>query len=176
VNRLFADLDHLSFETTSALNFEPALISIHSQRLGELLDRCLSIRKDIRELEVLEVKSATDYDLFVETSKIDERIDVLQLQTASKIEEQKGLHNASSAFAEAVTLEKGLSEIARGRDVALGEDLKTSNDLKGLIETRWRILRKYQETYHARYTESGNAHNFGERATHLLQLLTVPAG
>jgi hypothetical protein len=122
---------------------------------------------------VLEVKAATDYDLFSNTSKIDEEMDVLRLQTDSKAKEQLGFQNAAAAFANAVTLEKGLSEIAHGRDGALDEDLKTSNELKRLIETRWRSLRKYQNDYHARHTAPGNAHNYGQRAELLLQVLTV---
>jgi hypothetical protein len=166
-------MDDISFKTTSALNFEPTLIARHSQRLGELTDRCLNIRKDIRELEVLAVKAATDYELFNNTSKIDEQMDVLRLQTDSKTKEQVGFQNAAAAFVNAVTLEKGLSEIAKGRDGALGADLMTSNELKSLIGTRWRDLRAYQDAYNARYTEPGNAHNYGERAGLLLQALTV---
>jgi hypothetical protein len=122
---------------------------------------------------VLEVKAATDYDLFSNTSKIDEEMDVLRLQTDSKAKEQLGFQNAAAAFANAVTLEKGLSEIAHGRDGALDEDLKTSNELKRLIATRWGSLRKYQDAYHARHKDPGNAHNYGERAELLLQVLTV---
>jgi hypothetical protein len=173
VHALFTTLDDMSFRTTGALKFEPLLIARHSQRLGELLDRCLNIRKDIRELEVLEVKAATDYDLFNATSKIDEQMDVLRLQAESKSKDQEGFHKAAAAFSNMVTLEKGLSEIAQGRDAALADDLKTSDKLKSLIETRWQSLREYQDAYHARHKKSGNAHNYGERAELLLQVLTV---
>ncbi len=173
VNELCVKLKKNAFETTSALNFEPALIARHSQRLGELLDRCLNIRKDLRELEVLEVKAATDYDLFIKTSEMDEQIDVLRLQTDSKAKEQVGWQKAAASFTNTVTLEKGISEMAQGRDAALGADLTTSVNLKNLIETRWQRLRDYQDAYHARHAEPGNAHNYEERAKLLLQVLTV---
>jgi hypothetical protein len=174
VSEVFTKLDKVTFKTTNAQKFEPVLITRHSQRLAELLDRCLSLRKDVRELEVLEVKAATDYDLFNSTSKIDEQTEILRLQVDSKSSEQKGFQAASTAFKKSTTtLENGLSEISDGRDAALGADLKTSGDLQGLIETRWKNLRDYQDAYHARYTEPGNAHNYGERATLLLEVLNV---
>jgi hypothetical protein len=173
MHAIFTQLDAISFKTTSELNFEPALIARHSQRLGELVDRCLTIRKDIRELEVLAFKAGKDYELFQSTSPIDEQMDVFRLQVDSKAKEQTGFQNAAAAFSNAVTLEKGLSEIAQGRDAALGEDLKTSDKLKGLIETRWQRLHEYQDAYRAASCAPGNALNYGERACLLLQVLNV---
>jgi hypothetical protein len=173
VNATFTQLDDIVFTTTGALNFEPLLIAEHSKRLGELLDRCLNIRNDVRELEVLDYKAGTDYDLFINTSKIDEQMDVLRLQINSKAAQQIGFRNAAGAFAKAVTLEKGLSEIAQGLDAALDEDLTSSGELELLIATRWQRLREYQELYHSRHEEDGNAHNYGQRAEFLLGVLNV---
>ncbi|TBD01835.1 hypothetical protein ELH24_21775 [Rhizobium ruizarguesonis] len=170
---LFIQLDDITFTTTGSLTFDPLLIAEHSQRLGELLDRCLSIRKDIRELEVLAVKAATDYKLFVRTSAIDEQMDFLRLQVESKIKEQTGFQNAASAFGKAQPLETGLTEIALGLDASLAEDLTTARKLEPLIRSRWEILRDYQDAYHERHCEPGNAHNYGQRATLLLGVLDV---
>ncbi|OWO89699.1 hypothetical protein B5E41_30120 [Rhizobium esperanzae] len=173
LHELFTQLDDITFTTSGALYFEPLLIADHSTRLAELLDRCLSMRKDVRELEVLAFKAASDYALFINTSAIDERMDILRLQAAFKAEEQKGFRNAVGAFDKTSTLEKGLSEVVQGLDAALGEDLTSSTELKHLIETRWEHVRDYQKAYHDRYCEPGNAHNYGERATTLLGVLKV---
>lgn len=173
LNPIFTELDHKVFRNSGTLSFEPALIARHAQRLGELLDRCLNIRKDIRELEVLDVKAQTDYQLFIATSKIDEELELLRLETASKAQEQTGFHSAAATFSLAASLEKGLSEIAQGRDGALGQEIKTANDMKSLVEKRWQQLRQYQDDYHSRHIAKGNAHNYGERANLLSNVLTV---
>lgn len=173
VHPIFMELHRWSFKADAAHEFEPLLIARHAQRLGELIDRCLAIRKDIRELEVLEVKAATDYDLFNSTSTLDEQMEILRLQMASKASEQAGFEKAAAAFDRASTLEKGLTEIAKGRDAALEKDLKNSGDIRDLITKRWKSLRAYQDAYHARHTEPGNAHFYGERAKLLLEVLTV---
>jgi hypothetical protein len=103
---------------------------LHAQRLSELLDRCLSIRKDIRELEVWAVKAETDYKLFQDTSAIDEQNEYLRLQIDSKTAEQKGFQDATSTFSNTATLEKGLSSIAGGRSGALTADLTAASQLK----------------------------------------------
>lgn len=173
LHEIFGRLDHISFKANTDVDFEPTLIARHGQRLGELVDRCLSIRKDVRDLEVLAVKAATDYELFLATSKIDEEMEILRLLVDSKAREKSGFENAAAAFNEATTLEKGLAEVAQGRNAALDEDIKTSEELTQHIQQRWQYLRDYQNYYHDLHTERGNAHNYGERATLLLDVLNV---
>jgi hypothetical protein len=175
IHPVFMNLDRITFkrERSAVSAFEPLLIARHAQRMGELIERCLAMRKDVRELEVLEVKAATDYDLFNTTSKLDEQMDLLRLQIPSKVKDQAGFEKAAAAFAHASTLEKGLSEISQGRSDALGNDVKDSGTIRDLIQKRWQSLRKYQDDYHTRHTASGNAHNYGQRAELLLSVLTV---
>jgi hypothetical protein len=170
---IFLELDKISFVPDPTYAFEPLLIARHAQRMGELVDRCLAIRKDILELEILAVKAETDYDLFNSTSALDQQIDTLRLQIQSKTADQVGFENATATFSPNSTLEKGLTAIAQGRDNALGEDITSSGTIQNLTTQRWQSLHAYQDAYHARYTEPGNAHNFGERANLLLQVLTV---
>src|ERR1700730_13210955 len=88
IHEIFTELHRVSFKLDPKQDLEPLLLSRHAQRMGELVDRCLALRKDIRELEVLEVKAATDYDLFKNTSTLDEQIDILRLQMSSKVSDQ----------------------------------------------------------------------------------------
>lgn len=173
VHPIFTECHSVTFVATNPQGFEPLLIARHAQRVSELLDRCLAIRKDIRELEVLEMKAATDYDLFNSTSKLDEQMDILRLQIESKTSDQTGFDRAAVAFGVASALERGLTEIAKGRDAALDDELKNFNTIKDLIAARWKSLRGYQDAYHARYQDPGNAHNYGERATLLLEVMDV---
>ena len=173
VRSVFMNLHLVTFQASTASDFEPLLLDRNAQRLSELVDRCLAIRKDIRELEILEVKAATDYVLFNTTSVLDEQIDILRLQIPSMTNEQAGFEKAAAAFSATSTLEKGLTEIALGRDAALGENLKSSGSIRDLITARWKSLHAYQDAYHAQYTEPGNAHNYGERAALLLEVMTT---
>lgn len=170
---IFANLDAISFKATAPTSFEPLLVAFHAQRLSELLDRCLSIRKDIRELEVLACKAQADYDLFQITSDIDERADNLRLQVDSKNADADGFAAAVAAFSEKVSLVEGLSAIADGRNKALKAELTVANKLQQLITDRWKAVRDYQEQYHKRYTDDGNAHNFGQRADLLAKVFAV---
>lgn len=172
VDAVFLNLNDLHFKLDSEYTFEPLLIARHAQRLGELIDRSLLIRKDIRELEVLAVKAATDYELFKGTSNLDEQMDILRLQIPSKSSERSGFERAVGAFS-STTLESGLAAIAKGRDGALREDLNSSATISDLTAVRWRRLREYQDAYHARHNESGNAHNYAERVRLLLEVLDV---
>ena len=58
----------------------------------------LIIRKDIRELEVLEVKAATDYELFKSTLTLDEQMEILRLQMPSEDTEQSGSRKGHRAL------------------------------------------------------------------------------
>jgi hypothetical protein len=173
LNPIFISLKTISFTAAGENSFEPLLISRHAQRLGELVDRCLSIRKDIRDLEVMAVKAETDYDLFTGTSDGDEQMEHLRLQIPAKTSDQAGFEKGAATFATSSTLEQALAEIAQGHDTALGEELKSSAMLQTLISTKWQKVREYQDAYHARYTEAGNAHNYAERAKLLLEVLAV---
>ncbi|MCK1586918.1 hypothetical protein [Bradyrhizobium sp. 169] len=170
---IFAKLDTITFKATAPTNFEPRLIAVHAQRLSELLDRCLSIRKDIRDLEILAYRAEVDYNLFKVTSDLDEKMDYLRLQVDPKTAERTGFQDAVSAFSDKATLEKGLSAAASGRAGSLDRDLADTNELKQLIADRWKAVRGYQEDYHARHTDDGNAHNFGQRACRLAKVFAV---
>lgn len=170
---IFTKLDKISFTATSTTDFDPLLLPLHAQRLSELMDRCMTIRKDIRELEVWAVKAEADYQLFKITSVIDEQNETLRLQIDSKTSDQGGFENAIKVFSGKATLEEGLSAIAKGRSDALGKDVAASNNLMQNIANRWTAVRSYQEDYHTKYQTPGNAHNFGERAGLLLNVFAV---
>lgn len=173
LHSIFTNLDTISFTATSTTDFDPLLLPLHAQRLSELMDRCMSIRKDIRELEVWAVKAEADFQLFKITSIIDEQNETLRLQIDSKTAEQGGFDGAIKVFSVKATLEEGLSVIAGGRSKALGADLTAAGQLKQNVADRWKAVHSYQEDYHSKYQTPGNAHNFGERAGLLLNVFAI---
>jgi hypothetical protein len=155
----------------ASLKFEPLLLSTHMEKLEDLCEKSLALRREIRELEILSVKSVMDYQLFQKTSVIDEKAEILRLQKPSKLAEKKGQDAAAGAFGTTPELNKGFGLISAGRAEALGDELDGIDQLTQLIKDRWASVRAYQDAYYSRYTEPGNAHNYGERAQNLLAIL-----
>jgi hypothetical protein len=161
----------VSSGTTSPQKFEPLLLSTHIEKLEDLCEKCLALRREIRELEVLAVKSIMDYELFLKTSIIDEETEIIKLLHDSKTTEMLSLEAAATAFGNQPPLNNGFSITSTGRSGALDKELKGIVRLEQLIKERWADVRSYQQAYYARYTESGNAHNYGERAVNLHKIL-----
>lgn len=91
LHNVFSGLSEASWQVTNSnLLYEPLLITKHVDRLSDLIERCLSLRKDIRDLEILAVKSGAEYDLFVKTSVIDEQMEKLRLLASSRQMERDG--------------------------------------------------------------------------------------
>jgi hypothetical protein len=168
---------HPVFANTSATvtveteKFEPLLLSRHIDRIGELVEKCLAIRREIRELEILAVKAAVDYDLFLKTVDIDQQAETLRLFIPAKTAEKTGQDAAESAFGQKDNLAAGFSHVADARSRRLASEIADSTSLAALIVARCNNVKSYQAAYHARYSEPGNAHNYGERAANLLRIL-----
>jgi hypothetical protein len=161
----------ISYEVASRQKFEPLLISTHIEKLEDLCEKCLALRREIRELEILAVKGIMDYQLFQKTSAIDEEAETIRLLKTSKIAEKQGLDAAATDFGNTPALNKGFSTTSTARSQALEQELKGVDRLAELIKERWSDVRSYQQAYYARYTEPGNAHNYSERAQNLLAIL-----
>jgi hypothetical protein len=157
--------------TTLPQKFEPLLLSIHIDKLEDLCEKCMALRREIRELEILAVKSIMDYELFLKTSVIDEESETIRLLQDSKAAEKLSLDAAATAFGNSPALNNGFSLTSAGRSKALDKELKGITRLKDLIKERWADVRSYQQAYYARYTEPGNAHNYGQRAENLHTIL-----
>lgn len=170
INPIFAKLNSVSARNTGPGKHQPRLLDRHTQRLGEIIDRCLSIRKDVRDLEVLETKSAVDYQLFLRTSAIDEEIEIRKLQLDIKAEESDAYKSAAAIFSKTNSLEAGIQGAVFGRASSLWDEAQNLKKIEALIRERWSAVRAYQKAYSERSSESGNAHNYGERAVNLLRL------
>lgn len=156
---------------TIAEPYEPLLISQNLRRLSELCDRCLSLRKEIRELEVLAVKAATEYELFLVTSSVDERLERARLNQQAKSAAEAGFRQASAAFGGKDELTSGLSGTLASKAQELKLELQTADDIVKLLGDRWEAVRTFQAAYFSRTQETGNAHNFAERAEKLGAIL-----
>ncbi|MBS0342178.1 MAG: hypothetical protein JSS56_16785 [Proteobacteria bacterium] len=157
--------------STNPESYEPLLISQNLRRLSELCDRCLSLRKEIRELEVLAVKAATDYELFLATSAIDENLEKLRLNQQAKIAAEAGFRQASAVFGRKDEVTRGLSGTLASKAQELELELQSADEISKLLGDRWSAVRKFQAAYFSRTQDLGNAHNFAERAEKLGAIL-----
>ena len=114
------------------------------ERVSDLIERCLAVRREIRELEVLAVKSIADYELFTKTSVIDQESDILKLLESARVAEKGGQDKAVSEFGTATPLTSGFGPIALGRSQGLAAEINTADRLTQLIKDRWLAVTDYQ--------------------------------
>lgn len=171
LHEVFASLPDVVWTRNGGLHHEPLLIAQHVDKLSDLVDRCLSLRKDIRDLEILAVKSGAEYELFAKTSILDEKMEKLRLLVNSRRLESDGHKFASEEFGDASTVDRGYKAISIGKHNALEDEVSNATDIEKLIETRWKDVRAFQAAYRQRFMEEGNAHNYGERASNLMRVL-----
>lgn len=151
--------------------FNPLLLVRHLEKLGQICQSCLSLRKEIRELEILAVKSLADYDLFKETAALDETAERLRLHLGAMRSEKTQQAAARDRFGDREAIEGGLSLVADAQCMRLDGEIDDAEKLSGIMTQRWNALKAYQKEYATRYNEEGNAHNYGERALNLHRIL-----
>lgn len=170
---------HPTFLTVVSVNsdrlkvnkFEPLLISRYADKLADLIEKCLTLKREIQELEILAVKAAVDYDLFVVTSAIDEESETLKLYDDAKAVKIKWENNAAATFGDTSPLNSGFKAVSQGTSESTSAEVATDHRLAELIKKRWSSVRAYQAAYHSRYNEPGNAHNYAQRADNLKRIL-----
>jgi hypothetical protein len=150
--------------------FNPLLIGRHLDRLSEICQNCLALRKEIRDLEILAVKALAEYQLFETTSVLDERADFLRLHLEALDLESSGQSAARDKFGAASELTGGLGQVAEAQRARLVQQKKDGQELSTLSASRWSVVREFQRSYASRYEEDGNAHNYSQRASNLSRI------
>ena len=151
--------------------YDPLQIDSHLDRLSRLVTRCLDLRKDVRELEILAVRAAAEYELFLLTAPLDERIERLGHHGPSRSVQAVSEAEAANKFKGPGALETGFARVSSGRAESLALEASSIKDIEAAIAKRWEHRVDFEKSYNARSTESGNAHNYAERATNLQRLL-----
>lgn len=154
--------------------YEPQLLEDLLNDITELLDRALLYRRDANDLEVLAVRHAVDFKLFLDSDPLD--TELAELVLSSDQSQVQATMNAEAAghFAAAATadpLAAGLRSQADGLSQAAGLTLAKEERRKALIRQKAELVRQYQHDMNTRHTTPGNAHNFGERYERVMALL-----
>lgn len=153
------------------LRYEPLLIETILKNLSELLDRVLGYRKEARELEVLAVKAASEYDLFLQQHAIEQKLEVLKLRTTQKKIFVKGFSDSAQNFGNSEDVTKGLQSTLTTLSNSYDQELKDIEDETNLLKEKWSVLEGFYLAYHNRHRDPGNAHNYSERAERIYELL-----
>lgn len=149
----------------------PLLIDTHLREASAHLDRALSYRREMRELEILAVRSAADYALQREQAAAHLRLDLLRLSTAQIGTDRTSQEKAARAFQAGSSEVAGFKELAVGAGARLEQDLADTNAEARLLNEIYARDKDYQDLFAARHSEHGNAHNYAERAAILASLL-----
>ncbi|WP_152544809.1 hypothetical protein [Deinococcus phoenicis] len=152
-------------------NYEPLLIEANLESLWHLLERCLAYRKEARELEILAVKAAADYDLYLKLSELDRQQELLKLREPQHEVAERTQRAAARTFGTDGPLPNGFHTLAQGQAEELTLDRTALTEERQTITERFREQRAYEDAYQARHSESGNAHNYAERRDWLYRLL-----
>ena len=137
--------------------------------ISSALDRCLSYRREARDLEIAAVKAAVDYSHFIASSAVSRSLEIAALGLPSATARLK---QVIAAIAESPNSEVGVAlkaylEIER---VTLDTGLASLAERQELIEKKWDELTRVADEYHTRHTAVGNAHNFVERFNRVLDI------
>jgi hypothetical protein len=150
--------------------YKARLVHQHTASVSQLLDRVLSYRREARDLEILAVKVAMDYQLFDITTRLDEDLDLARLGVEVRQQSFETQTLAANAFGSGQALQEGFAAGHKGRAKELALELQSVEKQAELIRKRYAAQRDYQAAYRAKHQEPGNAHNYAERAHRLTQL------
>jgi hypothetical protein len=153
------------------LIYEPLLFESWLKDVAQLADRVLAYRREGRELEVLAVKAAMDYELGQSLIAIDRETQKLLVQKPVKERAKDTQATAAVAFEKAGQTEGGFTALAQGRFAELAIEISDADQQLKLIEEKWKAQNNYQKTYWAKNNEPGNALNYAERARRVYRLL-----
>lgn len=150
--------------------YDPRSFDVYLHDLAALADRCVQYRREAMELEVLAVRAAIDYKLFRLNTPLDRALEQNQLaQSVLNLQISKYREGADRASPNPLAIELAIkSDIAR-------EELAGSEERKSLLEEKRAILIDYQEEYQKRHETPGNAHNYAERLSRVVDLLSEDA-
>lgn len=155
--------------------YEPLLYDLYLGEAASALDRCLSIRREIQDIEATAISFARQYARFNETVELDKQIS----DSTNLIKQEQ---NLKIGFSDAATLIKvdASSQIAGGMkrqsEVVATSHEETANELtrkNTLSAKRWETIELINKAEQTQHSIPGHALNFKERRDRLLKLLDL---
>jgi len=159
-------------ETNKPPPYNPYAVEDQFRALTPLLDRCLQYRKEYEELEVLGIRHALDYTLFLRQIEQQRALEEASWIAAQRRAEKVGQENAGVKFSKGnSSLELGFTELARGMANSASEAITGETSRTKLAKQKWDALQEYQTQLEKRHGAHGNGLNFVDRAGRVFDLL-----
>jgi hypothetical protein len=172
------EVDDIVFGVCSGLQttvppYDPYQVESLTSSTSSLLDRCLTYRREMQDLEEAAVKRAFEYDLF--DSQYDEQL-VIELaahQLMQRQLEQKGHLDAADKFSAASSgtpperTAEGFAVLSRANAASLSAAVEGETQRQSSVRAKWRALRVYQDRLQDRHNVPGHALNYGDRRARL---------
>lgn len=157
------------FPVTEA-DYYPLLLETHLRDVSAHLDRVLSYRREMYEMEIQAVRAGCDYALERDQSKDELDLALIRLRRRQNTDERTAQQKAAAAFGDG-DAGAGLKQTALGKAARLAQDADDGDAEARLMQEMYVRNCVYRESYWLRHNEGGNAHNYKERAERLLVLL-----
>jgi len=150
---------------------EPLLFDQYIIDVVDSLDRCLTYRREARDLEIAGVKAALEYVHFIESRPIEQELE----RQALGLEVQRIRSDAVAVALKTINPDaSNVDHIAYEYLNAEGRTLQSAiQNLQSRSEgvaKKWDLAANLQEEFHSRYIEKGNAHNYPERYRRILNI------
>jgi hypothetical protein len=134
----FADDAVDSWPAPKTTVYDPLLIDDHLDRLSTLVGRALDLRKDVREIEVLAVRVAAEYELFLLTAPLNEMIERRAQQGPARSAQAASEAEAAAKFGDGGPLEVGFAQVSARRAKSLGLEASAIEEIDAAIVKKWK--------------------------------------
>jgi hypothetical protein len=145
--------------------YDPYQIELLVSSASSLLDRCLTYRREMYDLEERAVRRALEYQLFNDQYEAQLNIELAPRIQTQRTLERDGQRAGYSAFknANSDVLAAGFAAITDGGAKSSNEAIASEMERKQNVRTKWQKLKDFQETLQARHNTPGHSLNYGER-------------
>jgi hypothetical protein len=154
--------------------YDPYQIESLLSSSSNLLDRCLTYRREMYDLEAQAVRRALEYKLFKDQYNAQLNIELASSAEAQREEERKGQEAAKDKFALSQPsdgLGNGFQAIAAGSAASSARAIIGEKERKENVRKKWVASKEYQEALESRHTTPGHSLNYSERYNRLRSFL-----
>lgn len=143
---------------------EPRLFDVYIHDVVGSLDRCLSYRREARDLEIAGVKAALEYDHFTKSRPVEQDLEKLGLGINVQVTRSGAVKQAlNNIDPKASDVNHVAYEYLEAEDQTMSAALGNLNSRSNDIDQKWNLAASLQDDFHSRYIAPGNAHNYPER-------------
>lgn len=152
--------------------YDPYQLEQLAASASDLLDRCLSNRRSMYDLEEQAIRSALEYKLFKDQRQPQRDIELSETIEVQKTWDLQGQKNAAAAFSKSFdNLDAGFAAVATASAQSTAEAISGEKTRKKNVGMKWDALDEFENALEARHSMPGCSMNYSERYGRLEELL-----